>query len=637
LLGFVYSPLRAGDLLRSVRRSEDHHDVDFQVFDGPEPITGSELHDSRTAAGRALEAEYVDTLQFPVAGRAWSMIVNSRGDFQRDSDPESWLLMLLGGLALTSMLYLLTRSESEARREAEETAHSLETSREALRLSEERFRKIFDQAPIGIAQTDLSDRLVLVNRRFCELLAHPPEELLGEDMRRFIHPDDQESSAALRRQVLDEGADAHLQKRYLRRDGSVVRAMTVLSLLRDAHGNPAHILAIVEDIGERLRVAEELFAAKEAAETANRAKDHFLAVLSHELRTPLTPVIAAVETFAHEDLPEDTRKLLSIIRRNISLEARLIDDLLDLTRIVNGKLTLHNEPVDAHRVIDDAIDMVEELRSSGVRVVRRYEAAQPTLIGDAARLQQVIWNLIRNAAKFTPFDGRIEISTRNVDSRLEITVTDNGIGIEPDVIPRIFNAFEQGEEGRARRHGGLGLGLTISRMLVEAHGGHISARSEGSGKGATFAVELPGAFDEAVPTPSTFRHGLRASGNGARLLLVDDHEDTRHVLELLLRQLGYEVITASSVRDALEKARGNGFDVIVSDIGLPDGDGYTLIRELRRDLSTPAIALSGYGMDEDVRRSREAGFDDHLTKPVDIRRLNDVILNLLDKDENGQN
>jgi signal transduction histidine kinase len=364
--------------------------------------------------------------------------------------------------------------------------------------------------------------------------------------------------------------------------------------------------------------------ARAEAERASEAKDRFLAMLSHELRTPLTPVLASVLTLEHEnDLPKAMHEPLQLIRRNVELEARLIDDLLDLTRINKGKVQLSFEVVDAHLLLRNALEICQsEIEQKKLELRAELAAKKVHLRADPARVQQIFWNLIKNAVKFTPDGGKLGVKTsNNGDGTFCVEIEDSGCGIEPEVLPRIFRAFEQA--GRTQL-GGLGLGLAISKALAEAHHGQIDAESLGRDRGAKFTTVFPTCETDGV-SESDFAPSFVPRRRSARLLLVEDHEDTKRSLANMLRRRGYEVHSASDVRSALDFATSQHFDVLVSDIGLPDGSGHELLKTLRTTHDIFGIALSGYGMEEDIRRSSEAGFSHHLVKPVDINKLDSII------------
>jgi PAS domain S-box-containing protein len=386
---------------------------------------------------------------------------------------------------------------------------------------------------------------------------------------------------------------------------------------------------------ERKRAEEALREAKREAEEANHAKTQFLAVLSHELRTPLNPILLAVTAMLERpEEPEQLQTTLQMIRQNVNLQARLIDDLLDVMRIVRGKMPLHWEVADGHRLIDQAIQICRsEILGKELRIEVDLTAGEHHVNADPARLQQVFWNLIKNAVKFTPGGGLITIRTRNEDNeharegRLVVELSDTGIGIEPEVLPTIFDPFQQGETTITRKYGGLGLGLAICRGIVEAHGGTLIVESAGKDRGATFRVvlkALPRSVVEGDVVPDTGVPEPEAPPpSSLRILVVEDEPATRRLMARLLGGLGHTVTTAGTISTALEAGE---FDLIVSDIGLPDGSGLDLMRRVvDRRGPVPAIALTGYGMEEDIRRSQEAGFTAHLTKPIDFAKLEAMI------------
>lgn len=388
----------------------------------------------------------------------------------------------------------------------------------------------------------------------------------------------------------------------------------------------AHAASIVI---ERDRAAAALHASTEEAhrlrlqaEAASNAKDDFLAALSHELRNPLTPVLlSASELALNTALPAGVREQIDMIRRNVALEARLIDDLLDLTHISHGKVAIHMVPLDVHQLLRHVEEIVRaEMTTRQVLLKLHLEARSHHVLADAARLQQVFWNLLKNAVKFTPDGGQIEVLTRSVDGRLFITVRDDGCGISSDALERIFRPFEQDRAHNRHMFGGLGLGLSISKALVELHHGALSVLSDGHGMGATFTVEL-GVTDAVVELTTTPPEAPSSGMRLLRLLVVDDHEATLDVMVRLLRGQGHEVRAASCVADALQLASLQEFDLVLSDLGLPDGSGMHLMSEIKSRHGWPGIALSGYGMEADLRKTSGAGFSAHLVKPVEISEL----------------
>lgn len=400
---------------------------------------------------------------------------------------------------------------------------------------------------------------------------------------------------------------------------------------------------------------EALSRAKETAELANREKDQFLAILSHELRTPLTPALAAAAVLeSDETVPTQARRDLAVIRRNIEVEARLIDDLLDINRIVRGKLELRRQVVDARSLLEHAMQnyCLDAAEKKQIRVSMKITAAQTHVFVDSSRMTQVFWNLLQNACKFTPENGSIDVRVYNDNRQLRppnllppngesdglsdlvVEVSDTGMGISPQTLPRIFDAFEQGERSRGQGFGGLGLGLAISRAICELHNGSISAASEGKGKGAKFTVRLH--CVKPVSQKDTERRVTKTTDALAtpslRVLVVEDHPDTAEQFARLLRRAGHEVICAGSIKEAQThvlatpgKNRACVFDVLISDLDLPDGSGRDLMRNLAARYPIRGIAISGHGMKEDVDGSMQAGFSYHITKPVNWPELKSTI------------
>lgn len=400
-----------------------------------------------------------------------------------------------------------------------------------------------------------------------------------------------------------------------------VRALTLVSAAR----------SMLRSRGRQYEIRDLIASERQAraeAETANRAKDHFLAALSHELRTPLNPVLLALSLIERDaGMSADSRELLQTIRRNVALETKLIDDLLDITRIARGKVELRQEAVDMHRLIEHAVHICDDDATTSRRVKLKLEAEDHVVWGDSARLSQVLWNLIKNALKFTPLEGEVTISTsRDENGLLSVSVADTGVGIEPDALARIFSAFEQEDRSVTRRFGGLGLGLAICKALVEMHGGTIEARSEGKGRGASFTFRLRTVGDKGAPAaPASSNLSSGANGSKRAVLLVEDHAETARLLSIVLKRLNYDVVLAHDCASALDAARSRRFELVLSDIGLPDGTGHDLMRSLRKDHPISGIAVSGYGLEEDRRRSLEAGFAEHLVKPVEIDKLLEAV------------
>jgi signal transduction histidine kinase len=403
-------------------------------------------------------------------------------------------------------------------------------------------------------------------------------------------------------------------------------------------------------LNEELRQREAALRASEAqAMAASRAKDDFLAALSHELRTPLNPVLLlATEAASNPQLPAEVRADFETIAKNVALEARLIDDMLDLTRIAHGKVALEMRPFDIHACLKEALEMTrEEIAKKQIHLTLKLDAQHRTVRGDDVRLKQVFWNVIKNAAKFTPEAGQIMVETSVLahNHELVVKVTDTGIGMTPTELGRVFEAFSQGDhatQSGPHRFGGIGLGLAISRMMVKLHGGSISANSSGRDQGTTVAIKLPliQISEEAPATANQTPDAALcppANGNADRLrrvLLVEDHPSTAQTLSQLLTRRKFEVVVANCLAEARAHSSREKFDLLISDIGLPDGNGCDLMMELRKCNGLVGIALTGYGMEEDVNRSQAAGFFTQLTKPVSIQAL-DTALSAACRASNG--
>lgn len=485
------------------------------------------------------------------------------------------------------------------------------------------FRATFEQAAVGVAHIGLDGQWIRVNDKLCQIVGYSREELLEGTFRDINVPE--EKTPTLAQLFIDGKASQFtLEKRYLRKDGSIIWGNLTAALLRDASGEPKYILAIIEDISERKKVQEEIVRQKAVAEAACKAKDHLFSVVSHELRTPLTPVLAAISSYALTAESGEQHNTLEMMRRNIEHEVCLIDDLLDIARFSNDKLRLNLTPVDFHALLEEVFTGVKPgLDAKNLRTQIHLDAAQHIVDGDPARLRQTLLNLLDNAQKFTPSGGEITITTSTEGEKLIVQIADTGIGISPENLQRIFEAFEQGEQSSHRHYGGLGLGLTIVKGLVEAHGGSLSVESPGLERGSTFTFTLP-TTDKPVKKQ---KPNQEPKASLARILLVEDHTDTRLTLQRLLERQGHKVIAACCMSDAIAKAAEDDFDLLISDIGLPDGSGIDLLRSLAPTTghALPAIALSGFGTEEDIEQSLKAGFIYHLTKPVNMQILNAAI------------
>ncbi|MBV9876959.1 MAG: CHASE3 domain-containing protein [Verrucomicrobia bacterium] len=415
----------------------------------------------------------------------------------------------------------------------------------------------------------------------------------------------------------------------IRRDGSEIPIDDSGAPIRNKDGTIAGVVLVFRDFSDQKKSAEAMTAVKNELEKANQAKDEFLAALSHELRAPLTPIIATLNRWqAQKRLDKEMLAELTMLQRNAALEARLVDDLLDIARITQRKMPLSRQVMEITVLVRAALEMVnDEVRDRKMRVAVN-SPTQPLLVDvDPARIQQVFWNILKNALKFTQDGGCIDIETSSTSATsVSISFTDNGIGMSSQTLGRIFQPFEQGAEQLMRSYSGLGLGLAISKSLVEAHGGTISAASAGHGTGSTFLITLPKAFRSATIAPDPASNEILPVGLGSlRVLMIEDHEDTAIVMAHMLGDMGHKVVSANSVASAVDILTRETFDLIVSDIGLPDGNGVSLIHAVRSFCQAPAIALTGYGMREDVERCLNAGFNRHVTKPVTFDTLRRTI------------
>lgn len=494
--------------------------------------------------------------------------------------------------------------------------------------------------PAGVMISEApGGRVLYGNERMEQIMGQPiasPNSVAEYSVWRGFHPDGRPYephewplARAITTGEVVTGEEIHIE----RSDGRRLALLVSAAPIRDRLGNILAGIVIDQDITERNETSDALKRsihleqqARSEAEQANKSKDQFIAMVSHELRTPLTPVVmglAAIELDSH--LPAQLHDDLAMIRRNVALETRLIDDLLDLTSIANGKFRLEVKPTDVHDLLRDVAQIVGgDAQARGQKLTLDLSAPDDAVAGDPVRLHQVFWNILKNAVKFTPRGGEISLRTFNPrPGTLTIEVQDAGVGIAPDALPHIFGAFQQAHRDAQRRFGGLGIGLTICKAIVDLHGGVIRADSAGAGAGSRFQVELPGA--RLTDGAAGFPHVAAKNGNAIRLLVVDDHEDTLHVLGRWLEKNGYSLATAGSATAALNYAAKHDFDVLVSDLGLPDISGHELVQRVRRIRNVPAVAVSGFGAPADIQKSREAGFYAHLTKPIDFELLHTTI------------
>jgi PAS domain S-box-containing protein len=506
---------------------------------------------------------------------------------------------------------------------------------------EQRFRNVLERLPAGAYTCDSEGLITYYNQHAVSLWGRAPRLNDSEDRFcgsfKLYSPD----GSPIRHEQCWMALALHTRRGYngqeiivQRPDGRRLAVLAYANPICDESGKLLGAVNVLVDISERKRVENAIRESRDAAEAASRAKDRFLAMLSHELRAPLSPVVMIVAAMENNpELPAKFREDLAVIRRNLDLEVKLIDDLLDVSRVVAGKLRLQMQAVRVHDVLRHVIDNCQsELSGKRLRLHCALDAAYDYAVADAGRLQQVFWNLLRNATKFTPDGGDVFIRTWNSrgNSQLFVEVRDTGVGIRPEAMQRIFEVFEQGEDRTTGQFGGLGLGLSIAKAVVEMHGGSIAAMSDGPDQGATFTVRLNTESEREGKNRAALPSIRQAHPSGGwRVLIVEDHRDTAFILTRLLQSVGYHVQTANSMATALQMAAAERFDLVISDIGLPDATGYELMLQLKKSYGAKGIALSGFGMEKDVQRSRQAGFEEHLVKPVNLSQLQEAIQRLL--------
>ncbi|ATC62831.1 hypothetical protein CMV30_01990 [Nibricoccus aquaticus] len=497
--------------------------------------------------------------------------------------------------------------------------------------SEQQLRLAVETGRLGVWQLELLTETLTCSAQCKANYGRAAEsDFSYADLWTLIHPEDRDRLRGAVSRAIRDRVDLDIEYQTIWPDGSTHWVLVRGQASYSVDGTPRRLVGVSLDITARKQAERELARLHEEAVRGSRAKDDFLAALSHELRTPLNPVLLiASESAVDPELPPHAREAFEIIRKNVELEARLIDDLLDLTGIVRGKLVIKKETVSIHEILTEAAAALRaDFVVKEISLEMTLAASRSVVSADRVRLLQIFLNLLRNAAKFTPVKGSVVVTTRLAEAgMLEVDVTDSGLGMTAEELERVFGAFQQGDHASAsgaHRFGGLGLGLAIARQLVEAHDGTLRAMSEGRNKGASFIVRLP--VMDTVKTGATramlVPEARAFDGNaGARVLLVEDHEPTRNALRQLLHRRKYQVTSAGTVAEAKAAVEKAAFDFVVSDIGLPDGDGATLMAELRERFGLRGIALTGYGMDQDISRCQAAGFVAHLTKPVRIESL----------------
>jgi PAS domain S-box-containing protein len=516
------------------------------------------------------------------------------------------------------------------------------------KLLEERFRIMADNAPVLIWMSGPDQRCTWFNKRWLEFRGHAMEQELGTGWTEGVHPNDQAQCMVASTMAFQEHTPFSREYRLRRYDGEYRWILDEGVPLYGPGGEFTGYLGSCMDITEIKKAQEENRllleserAARTEAERVSRMKDEFLATLSHELRTPLNAILGWAQLLRGEGIePEMQQQGLETIQRNSRIQAQLIEDLLDMSRIISGKIRLDVQRVDVAAAVEAAVEVVRP--AAEAKEIRLQVVLDPigvTVTGDPNRLQQIVWNILSNAVKFTPKGGRVQVSLARVNSHVEITISDTGQGISPEFLPHVFERFRQADSSSTRRHGGLGLGLGIVRHLVELHGGTVRATSPGEGQGATFIVTLPlSAVHDADsgmvrvhPTAEVTLHEFRPpSLTDLQVLVVDDEPDSRELVKRVLEECEAVVVTADSAAAALAQIQRQKPDVLISDIGMPVEDGYSLIRQVRAlppesGGEIPAVALTAFARSEDRRRALLAGFQMHLPKPVEPSELVAVV------------
>jgi PAS domain S-box-containing protein len=584
-----------------------------------------------------------ETAFIPVLHLSASFILSQDKAEGLDSGADAYLVQPVEAIELLATVRSLLRI-----RRAEEAA--LSSARE--------WQTTFDSIKDSVCLVDQEGIILRCNRAMIRLFGKPAQEILG-----CVHHELMGAELGIGDGACFRRAKATHQRQVLEFQSRERWFAKTIDPVFDGHGNLTGAVFILSDITERKRSSAllqeqnehlnrlmvSLQQQTEQAQQANRIKDEFLAVLSHELRSPLNPILgwARILQTSQQDAAK-TQYALETIERNAKLQAQLIEDLLDVSRILQGKLSLNTVPVSLSFTIKAALETVRlAAEAKSIQIQTRFEPNVGQVLGDSGRLQQVVWNLLSNAIKFTSQGGRVEVRLERIKDEginkvdthpleyTQITISDTGMGISGDFLPYVFDYFRQADGTTTRRFGGLGLGLAIVRHLVELHGGTVQAASSGEGRGATFTVKFPPIAAAKLNQDNTAFHNRSDFNlNGLQALLVDDDRDSREFIAFLLEQYGAQVTEAQSADDALSSLGRSKFDLLISDIGMPGMDGYTLIRQIRKQSpdrggKIPAIALTAYAGEIDRQQALAAGFQQHISKPIELEVLMQAILTIV--------
>ncbi|RIK84143.1 MAG: hypothetical protein DCC67_05230 [Planctomycetota bacterium] len=655
LEGFAYSPFRASDFFASMAREDRNAEIDFEVYDGDAIDADSLLYRS-TAPGspRQGKPRLTSVRRITIAGRPWTIALAAKAGFNSSVSVSTIALIAGGGVLVSTLLAALAWLEENSRRKTERDRAKLLDANAALQQSEERFRLMANSIPQLAWMARPDGWIFWYNQRWYDYTGATPEQMEGWGWQAVHDPAELPRIVETWKAALAAGDKWEDVFPLRRHDGQMRWHLSRAQPLKDAAGNALLWFGTNTDVTEQRRAAEErerLLQAEQRAradaEQANRLKDEFLATLSHELRTPLNAILGWAQLLSVT--PHDNAEIaegINVIERNARAQARLIEDLLDMSRIVSGKLRLDIQRLDVAEIVQAAVQSVAPAaEAKEIRLETAIDRHAGPVRGDAARLQQVVWNLLSNAIKFTPKGGKVQLALERINSHVEITVADTGVGIEPDFLPHVFEQFRQADGTTTRRHVGLGLGLAIVKNLVEAHGGSVRAASPGAGKGATFTValplmvvheELPSGGEHPCISSDHVDHALAGGGRmlaGVSVLVVDDESDARSLIRRTLEACEATVFVAASAAEAVETLRRERPRVLVSDIGMPEEDGYSLVHRIRKlppdeGGATPAAALTAFARSEDRRRALLAGFQAHVAKPVEPAELVAVVASL---------
>ncbi len=563
---------------------------------------------------------------FIVSGVAIWSTANGLGPFAHGTVHEGLVMLQLymAVVAATGLLLGAAIAERDAAQDRRAADYA------ALQVSEERLRLALEAGRLGVWDWNVGTGQVQWSENLEPIHGLPRGGFAGtlEGFQEIVHPDDRARVNEAIRRALEEGSGYDIEFRNLWPDGGVHTIEAKGRVLRDAQGRPVRMLGTAMDVTERRRLEDDLRRHAEQLANADRRKDEFLAMLAHELRNPLAPLGTSLELLGPAVAGRE--RFLDMAKRQVKHLVRLVDDLLDVSRITRGKITLRKEPVLLADVVARAVELARPLVDTRGHALTVSLPSEPVRVeADAVRLTQVFANLLGNAAKYTPPRGSIWLTAECVGDEVAVRVRDTGVGLPPELLPHIFDLFVQGDASLDRTRGGLGIGLTLVRALVELHGGRVEARSAGLEKGSEFVAwlpVLPSGFPALAAAPEVAR---AAAGDGRlKILLVEDHQDTAESLAAMLEGWGHEVRVAFDGLNALRAAAALAPDVVLSDLGLPGMDGYELARQLRQQPGfgrVLLVALSGYGREEDKRRALEAGFDHHLVKPPDMDVLQDLL------------